>query len=874
MKDPLRDELEFYLEERTQEGIAQGLPEAEARARAEAAFGDRAQVEAECARIERRRARRSAITGLWGSVWQGVRGLTRQPTYAALVVGTLALGIGATVAIFSVVNAVLLQPLPFDDPDALVTVWEADSERAFRNPSPADFVDLRTAVAGFADVSAYLTQSGNLIGDGPPERVRFADVSANFFQTLGVDAVLGRTFGPATVDEGARLAVIGHALWTRRFENDPGVLGRTLSLDGESYQVVGVAPEGFAYPDEALLWTAASFDIPGASFFGAEAPLIRDAWYHSVVARLDAGVSAELARSQLDALGAQLRATYPEAFGDAEFRIGALKESEVGDLNTPLLLLLGATALVLLIVAANVANLALIRAAGRAREWGVRRALGAPKSRIVALVLAEALGLAALGGLLGVGLAWLGVELMRPTVDPLLPATSALAIDGAVLGFAIVVAFAVAIAFGLVPALSASRSQPGLTIDRGAGARSGSRADRHLREVLVSGEIALAVVLVMGSGLLLRSLLGLQSTDLGFDPAGLTTLAVGLPGGSDRALEEQSLFYADIGDRLAQQPGVAGVAWGQFLPVQAAAGAGLRVLGRGDEAGTPSVRWHVVSQSYFPVLGIDLVDGRGFESTDRPESERVAVVNETLARQFFPDGDAVGQLVNTGLDGRTDGEWNWVRIVGVAADLKNMGPARPPEPMLYRPSDQTSPGVAGAPRTILHIRTGSGPSVVEAARRIVWDVSPDSPIDQILREGEIVGTHLGAQRIVLTLLGGFAVLAMLLGALGVYGITRFAVQKRTREIGVRMAIGAARPAVTAMVLRQGLRPAVAGLALGVVASMAAGRLIQSQLTGVSSLDPATYAVVASLLAAVSVLATWLPARRAAAIDPVRAIRSE
>jgi predicted permease len=538
VKGPVEEELEFHIEERTRELIAEGHDPVEARRRAEAAFGDRPQIEAQVQRLQRKRERLGSLRGHTESIRHGINGLFRQPGYAYLVAGTLALGLGATVAIFSVVNAVLLEPLPFERADELLTIYETDPERVYRNPAPADFFDIRNEVPAFSSVTAFVPRGGNLIGDGDPERVRFGDVSANFFETLGVRPFLGRSFGPETVPGGVRVAVISHGLWTRRYGNDPDIVGRRINLDESLYEIVGVAPEGFDYPAEVSLWVAAPYDVPVASFLGPDAPSLRDAWFHTVVGRLAPEQGPEIAGDQLAALASRLREDYAEEFGEAEIFVEAIRDSEVGDLRAALLLLMGATGLVLLIVSANVANLALVRAAGRGKEWGVRLALGAPRSRIITLILTESLTLAVVGGGLGVLLAWAGVEALRPLVVPLLPVTTTLGVDGTAMGFALALAVAVALAFGLVPALSAAGRSPATGIDRGAGSRSGSKRERRMRELLVTAEIALAVVLVMGGGLLLRSLVSLQKVDLGFDPAPLSTLSVGFPGSDELAPEE------------------------------------------------------------------------------------------------------------------------------------------------------------------------------------------------------------------------------------------------------------------------------------------------------------------------------------------------
>ena len=442
MRDPVRDELEFHIEARTRELIEAGCTPDEARRRAESDFGDLTAIRGEVRRLQRIRERRLSMRALLEAGAAGMRGLRRQPRYTALVTGTLALGIGATVAAFSVFNAVVLSELPFGEPDRLVRIWQADAERPGRNPAPADYLDVRRDVDAFEEVTAFVPRGGNLLGEAGPERVRYADVAANFFHTLRVDLDRGPGFGPATVPEGQRLAVITDGLWQRRWGGAADIVGRALDLDGERFEIVGVAPPGFAYPAKVDLWVAAPYDVPAASFFGPDAPTVRDAWYHTVVARLGPDRTIERAGDELAALGAALARAHPQTFGsDTRFWLTPLHTDQVGDRRTPLALMLGATLLVLLIVAANVANLSLVRTLGRAREWGVRLALGAQSGRLAVLVLAENLALAILGGGLGIGLAALAIEALRPSVEPLLPVTAELGIDLGVVLVALALSF-------------------------------------------------------------------------------------------------------------------------------------------------------------------------------------------------------------------------------------------------------------------------------------------------------------------------------------------------------------------------------------------------------------------------------------------------
>ncbi len=918
MTDPVKDELDFYIEERTRELVAQGVEPAEARRQAKKAFGPRSAIEGELVGIQRRRARRARTAGLASSVRQAVRSLVRRPGYAALVIGTLALGIGAATTIFSVVDAVLLEEPPFASPDRLVTINESDARRPHRNPSPADFLDLRREVDAFGSISAYDTRSANLLGTGEPENIDFADVSADFFRTLGVEAAVGRTFGPETVPEGTRLAVLSHGFWVRRFGAAPDVVGRTLRLDEHSYQIVGVMPEEMSFPAGVELWTAATYDVPGAGFFGFDPREMRDIWYHRVIARLAPGVSAEAAADELAAKASEWASRYPTTHADAQIWLRSLTDERVRDVRGTLLLLLGATGLVLLIACANVANLVLIQAAGRSREWAVRQSLGAPRGRIVFQVLTESALLAVGGAVGGIALAWLAVETLRPAVAPLLPAGSTVALDAGVLAFSTLLAALAALAFGTLPAWSASRRAPGEAIDRGAGSRSASRADRRIREGLVAVEISLAVVLVLVSGLLLRSLWALNDVDLGFEPDGLVAAYVGLPGATERSHAEISAFYGGVLEQVAALPGVGSAAWTMRGPLSLGPGAGLRIQGVTDGSDDlVSTRWQVVSPGYFDAAGTPLRSGRVFTAGDGTDGEPVGVVNETLARRFFPSGGALGSLVNTGLDGRDGDAPRWVRVVGIVGDTKNRGPAGVTEPVLYRPMGQPTPGfrgdgalliVRGAGRARAGAGAGRGAGADDAAgdggrtgtvrgaseagpartvrgpndvaslgsaiRRAVAAAEPDAPVGAIVQGNALADGYLSSRRLILALLGSFAGIALTLGAVGIYGIARYAVLVQTREIGVRMALGAEEGQVARMVLRQGARPALVGTALGLLVSFGVVRLLASRLHQISTSDPITWASVPAVLLAVAMVATWLPARRAASIDPVTAIRGE
>lgn len=873
----VEEEVEDYLRRRAGELEAEGMDPVAARRAAEDAFGDVEAIRRTCVRIQRRRRVREAVSaalaGVATDLRLGIRGLVRRPGFAAVAVLTLGLGVGANAALFSVVDTVLLRPLPYPEPQRLVQMWESDPRRPVRSPSPADYLDVRRVAHSFQDLAAYNTVGGSLSGDGEPEAVRYASVTGNFFRTLGIDARLGSTFGPDAVAPGVRVAVLSDGLWRRRFGGDPGVVGQRLRVDGVAYAIAGVMPPTFSFPADIEFWVAAPGDVPGSPFFDGDPRPIRDAWYHDVVGRLAPGVTLAQANQEMSALAGALAAEYPGPDEGLGIRLVSLRDETLGDVGPTLWLLLGATGLVLLVACSNVANLLLVRGMGRRGEMAVRTALGAGRHRLTAQILTEAVVLAAAGGVVGAVVAVGGLTLLRPTVTEVLPRGSELHVDVSVLGFAALAAAATALLFGWIPARSAATS----TAVRTARGGTPSGRARALGDGLVAAEVAMAVVLVLGAGLLLRSVARVAAVDLGFDTESLTVAWVGLPSARDAAPEERVAFYREVGEHLSALPGVTGAAWTQASPLRAGPGAGLRVADAELRDGNdlPDVRWQVVSPEYFQVAGVRLLAGRGFTPADGPDAEAVGLVSASLARQVFGDADPVGRRVNTGLDGRlANGQRRWVTVVGVVADTRNRGPTRAPDPVLYRPLAQGGPGFPGTRLMALVRSGGQGPELAASVRRAVWAVDPDAPVSGLARGTELAEGYTGQRGLALLLLGIFGALALCLGAVGTYGVTSFAVRQRTRELGVRVALGADRGGVVALVLRQGLLPVGGGLVAGTVAGAALSRVLASLLFEVAPLDPVTFAVVPLLLLAVSGLAVWIPARRAARVDPMVSLRTE
>lgn len=803
----------------------------------------------------------------------GLRGLARRPGFAAAAVLTLALGIGAATIIFSVVNAVLLRPLPFPRPERLVQVWETEPGRDDRRASPADYLDWRAESRTFASLASYDLRAGNLVGAGEPERVRYATVSANFFRTLGVMPARGRAFrddDDAVV--GARPVVLGRGLWLSRFGGDPGILGRTVTLDDERLTVVGVMPAGFAFPDDAALWVRAPFDVPELKSLPADFDIrtMRDAWYFRVIGRLAPGASRADAQAEMDVIARRLREAHPVTNQGAGIRLVPLHEQMVAGARQMVLLLFGAVALVLLIACSNVANLVLAQASGRTRALAVRTALGASRGRLVRQLLAESVALALVSGVAGVALAGVGVGALGRLIPQALLPAGQVRLDATVLAFSLAASLATAALFGAAPALVASRiSLRAWTTERGSGG-GGGRVGTRVRGALVVAEVALAVILVAGAALTLQSLGRLAAVDPGFRPEGLVSAKVSLPGagGSDRPAAAR--FYLDAAERVAEVPGVTGAAVALAGPVESGPGAGLRVEGRANAPGTlPNIAWQVVSPGYFEAARIRLLRGRTFDERDRGDAAPVAVVNEATARRYFPGEDPLGRRINTGLDGLGV----WVTVVGVVADTRNEGLAQATSPEMFRPLGQ--PVHFGGEEMLLLARSAAAPATLAPAlRRAVGAARPGVAVYDVHAGADLVHGFTRTPRFLLLLLGAFAAVALVLGAVGIYGVAAFAVSQRRREIGVRIALGAQRRAVFGMVLRGGLRSVAVGLGLGLAGAVAATGLLRRVLYGIGALEPWTLAVVTAVAAAVAVAATAGPAARAARVDPAGVLREE
>ena len=804
---------------------------------------------------------------VWSDLKYAVRSLRKSPVFAAIAAATLALGIGANTAIFSVVHKVLLQPLALVEPERLVRVLHDAPEGGFATTpgafSPPDFEDLQRDNAAFAALAAYYFIPGqsetSLLGGGTPQELDTAFVSADFFSLLGVPPLLGRTPGANENVPGAdNVIVLSHGLWQARFGADPGIVGRTVTLDSGSFTVIGVMPAGFDFPSrEAAMW------VPLSLIGEDDIPTLRGLRWMDVVGRLAPEVTVAAADSATDGVMQRLAREYPdtnEGWGGAT--VQTLKASLVGELRPALFVLLGAVLLVLLIACANLANLLLARGSARGPEFAIRSALGAGRSRLVRQLLTESLLLALAGGALGLGLAYVGLDTLVALSAGTLPRPDEIGVDRRVAGFALAASIVTGVLFGLAPALAASK--PDLQDSLGDGGRfaSAGRRGRGMRDALVIAQTALAVVLLAGAGLLLRSFWNLTHVDPGFRGENVLSVSISTPSEVIADEERRAAYRREILGRVANLPGVLAVGASKTVPLQGGGeGYAFTVAGQ-PEPVAPESGVLIVTPGYFRALGIPLLRGREFTDGDEASSALVVIVNEAFARRYLPGREAVGATLSLG-----DGE---LRIVGLVGDVRTEGIARAPAPAVYAPAYLL-------PRSSmkLFIRTASDPLKLAAAvREAIWDINPNQPISDITTMQQVMSETVARPRFFTLLLGGFAGLAIVLAALGVYGVIAYAVSRRTAEIGIRMALGARAGNVLRLAIAQGLAPALAGLGLGLVAAVLLTRLLSGLLYGVGAADPATFAGVALLLVAVALLAGWLPARRAARVNPASALRQE
>lgn len=799
---------------------------------------------------------------LFRDIRYGIRSLLKRPGFTMIAVIALALGIGANTAIFSLVNAVLLQPLPFAEPDRLVWVWGNIRNGTSRaSVSPPDFLDYRQQNTTFEEFAAAFGAPLplNLTGSGEPERLTAAGVTGNYFNALGAQPQLGRTFLLENEKPGSdQVAVLSHGLWQKRFGGDPTIINKTVVLDGRSFAVIGVMPQDFNFPQAAELWVPINFEI-------ADGMKIRKAHFLRPIGKLKNGVTLAQAQADLDVIAARLEEQYPDSNLSWSLRLVSLREQLVGNTRPTLFILFGAVGFVLLIACANVANLLLVRAAGRQKEIALRTALGAGRFRIVRQMITESVLLALIGGALGTILAVWGIELLVKLSEGNIPPTAQVRIDATVLTFTLLTSIFTGVLFGLAPALRTMNLNLIESLKEGgrSGAEGGQR--NRTRSLLVVLESAVAVVLLIGAGLLVRSLIQLQNVSPGFDPHNVLTMRVDLPRQKYATAEKAGNFFSQLEGRIDSLPGVEQVGLISELPLSGQPNdMPYTVEGRppvpSDQAYDDDFRR--VNTQYFSAMRIPFLRGRNFTEQEVRQSAKVVIISDLLARQVFPNEEPIGKRLIMAMGNQP------FEIIGIVGDIRHRGLESTPLPAMYMPSNQ-------APWMNIVVRTQGDPaSLAGAVRNEVRAIDPDQPVAMVRTMDEWMDTAVAGPRYRTALLALFAFVALVLASTGIYGVMSYSVTQRTHEIGVRMALGAKRSDVMKLVVRQGMSLVVIGVGIGIVGAIALTRVMATLLFGVTAKDPFTFVAVAALLTLVAFVACYLPARRATKVDPLVALRYE
>ncbi len=872
------EELSQHLEEEYESALERGLTETEARAAVLAGLDEQGSLGDGLGRQSQSHRGRAvpgagSTANLFGDLAQDLRYALRMlwsnPGFTAVALIALALGIGANTAIFSVVNTVLLRPLPFKDQSQLVMLWDNAAHLGFPKdtPSPANFLDWRRRNTVFQGVSAIAWRSYNLTGTGEPERLDGQRASANLFELLGVRPILGRGLLPEDDKPGTRIVVLSEGLWQRRFGADPGVVGRAIMLNGESYTVVGVMPATVRVAE----MTGRSNQLWVPLAFPNEEAALRSSHYLKVIARLKAGVTLDQARAEMSAIAARLAQEYPDDNKGIGIVVNPLVHELVGDIKPALLLLLGAVGFVLLIACANVANLLLARAAVRQKEIALRLALGASRARLARQFITESVVLALLGGGLGLFLAYVGVDLLKSLVPPGVWQASEIGIDGRVLLFTVGVALVTGVIFGLAPAAQLSRLDLNDTLkDAGRDSSSGGKGHR-LRNALVVGEVAVSFLLLIGAGLLISSFVHLRNLDPGFDAHDLLTMKIELSETKYPDTRRRVTFFDEVVRRVETLPGVKSVAIAGNLPLTYD-GDSTYIGVEGVPDPPPEQRrdviYRAIGPGYFKTMGIPLVRGRDFTAADTLDKTLTTIISEMTAEYYWPGQDPLGKRIK---GGGTNSDGPWREVIGVVKDVRQNNFIAEPKMEMYFSYRQLRDLAPNA----LIIRTSVPPlSLAAPVRDAVWAVDKDQTVADIDTMEHIVAEAVARQRFSMLLLGIFAGVALLLAAVGIYGVMSYSVAQRTREIGIRIALGARRSDVLRMTILQGLRLVALGLALGLVAAFVVTPVIQSLLYGVSPTDPLTFISISFVLLAVALIASYLPALRATKVDPMIALRAQ
>ncbi|HEV2420573.1 MAG TPA: ABC transporter permease [Candidatus Acidoferrales bacterium] len=867
----LSTELRFHLERQIAANISAGMHSAEARRAAFSEFGGVEELKEEC----RDMRKINWLQDLAQDLRYGLRTLRKSPGFTAVAVLTLALGIGANTAIFSVVDALLLRPLPYSNSKQLAMVWEQDVALGERNNvvSPANFLDWQAQNHAFDRMACFADDRANLTGGSGPQVVTGQLTSANFFDVLGIKPILGHAFLPINGTTGNNhVVILSYALWKERYGADPGIVGRSIELDGAAYTVIGVAPQNFDpfFAEGSLTGEHAQLWVPFV--LQSAYDRTKTGRYLTVVARLKSGASLAQAQTQMNVIAARLAAKYPDYNRGWGVNVVPIREELSGAVRPALLILLGAVGFVLLIACANVASLFLSRAAGRKKEMAVRAALGARRWRIVRQLLSESVLLAFLGGALGVFLAIWGTNVLLHAIPRKLLDISSALVDFRVLAFAAGATLLSGLLFGILPSYAAAHSGISASLQESGRSSSLNRRNRLIHNALVVTEIALALVLLAGAGLLIESFSRLTHVSPGFNSDHLLTFKLSLPSDKYKTDAADIEFLRALSDKISHLPGVRTVSMENMVPFNGVQDEGVAtdvtLPGQGSlpEAQRPDAAVRVVGPGYFGTMGIPLVQGRDFSPVEQAQEKHVVIINNAFARKYFPGASPIGQKITIDMkDTNVPSE-----IIGIVGDIHGAELSAKPWPTVYWPY----PELAYSQMTIV-VRTETDPlALVPAAREIVQGMDKDEPISNIDTMDQLISDSVARSRFTTILLAIFAALAVVLACIGIYGVMAYATAQRRNEIGIRMALGAQRADVLRLILGHGAKLALLGAAIGVAAAFGLTRFLSSQLFGTNAGDPAVFAAATVLLIAVAIAACYIPARRAMKVDPMVALRYE